>query len=70
MNPEELKKLSDNLTKEDREQLSAEFGVSIGHIYNVLSGQKENDKILLRAVEMIREHRKKLDEASAFVSSL
>lgn len=70
MNQEELKKLSDNLTKEDREQLAADFDVSIGHIYNVLSGQKENDKILLRAVEIVREHRRKLDEASAFVSTL
>lgn len=70
MTTDELKKLRDNLPKNGREILAEKFGCSIGHINNVLTGQKQNKDILIAAAKMASEHLRELEEATRFVQSL
>jgi hypothetical protein len=64
-----LKKLK-RLPKGSRKLLAQEFGVSLGHIYNILSGQKENDYVVLRAVEMLGQFIEKKREAEKFLDGI
>jgi hypothetical protein len=64
-----LKKLK-KLPKGSRKLLAQEFGVSLGHIYNILSGQKENDYVVLRAVEMLGQFIEKKREAEKFLDGI
>lgn len=70
MNKNELKKIRENLPRGGREVLAVRFGCSVGHINNVLSGQRINESILIAAADMIANHKEALQKAAEIVSAL
>lgn len=70
MTKHELQKLRKNLPKGSREVLARQFNCSIGHINNVLTGLRENEPIILAAVNLVSEHKRNIQEAEKFIETL
>lgn len=72
MGSEELKRLRKHLTKEDKQALAVQFGVSYGHIQNILSRprNKRHDRILVVAAKMVEEEMDKINKVNEFVKTL
>ena len=70
MTKDDLKKLRRNLPKGSREILALRFGLSKGYINLVLNGTRNNENILIAAVEIISEHKRNLQKAQDFIESL
>jgi len=66
----DLEKLRKNLPRGSREILAKKFGVSIGHIHNVLTNRRKNDLIILAAIDLVAKQKEQLSEATEFINSL
>ena len=69
MTREDLKKLREALPKGGREKLAEMHNVSVGHINQIMTGNRENEIILLSAVEIVNEHRNKMKEATKYIQT-
>ena len=71
MNKQELKNLRQKLPKGSRERLRVHFKFKhIGTINNILSGQRENEIVILAAAAIVDEHKKKMEQATILAQSL
>jgi hypothetical protein len=70
MDRKDLDKLRRNLPPKAKELLAEQFNVSVGHITQVLLGNRNNELVLIAAAEMAAEHKNKLSKAEEFVQSL
>lgn len=70
MTTEELKKLRKALPKGSKKILAAKFGLSEGHITQILLGNRVNEMVLISATEIIREYFEKRDQALNVIQSL
>jgi ATP:corrinoid adenosyltransferase len=70
MQKDDLKKLRKNLPKGSREILAQKFELSRGYINLILTGVRENDAVLIAAVNLVSEHKKNMHEAEKFIQTL
>lgn len=69
MNKKELFKLRAALPKGSKAVLAEKLGLSEGYINLVLTGYRNNEKVIIAAAEIVSEHRAKLKEATAFIQN-
>ncbi len=70
MDKKDLKKLRMNLPPNGKKMLAEQFGLSPGHITQILLGNRNNVLVLIAAAKLAYEHKTELDEASKFIQSL
>jgi hypothetical protein len=70
MTSKELYKLRAALPKGSRAILAEKFGLTEGYINLVLTGHRNNEKVIIAAAEMVSEHKQKLKEATEFIQTL
>jgi hypothetical protein len=70
MSRDDLKKLRKNLPKGSRETLAAQFGFSRGYIDHILTGVRENEEVIIAAVNLVSEHKKNMEQAQKFIQTL
>jgi hypothetical protein len=72
MNAEELEKVRKNLTKEEKQILSDQFGITYKSLQNILSGYRKRnaEPIFIAAAKLINERKKELNAAARFIQSL
>lgn len=70
MTKEDLKKLNDNLPKSAKTELAQKFGYTKEYIGQILCGLKPHEEVVLAAVELLADYRKRKDEATKFIQSI
>jgi hypothetical protein len=71
MTKEELRKLTRKLPKGSRERLRQQFGFKHrGTVNNILSGQRENELVILAAAAIVDEHLRNMEQATVLAQSL
>ena len=70
MTSKELYRLRAALPKGSKKIIAAKFGVSEGHVTQVLCGHRNNDAIIIEAVNIVSEHMQQLKNAETFIQSL
>lgn len=70
MTSKDLFALRKALPKGSKAIIAQKMGLSEGYINLVLQGHRKNDQVIIAAAEIVSEHKKKLNEAVEFVSSL
>lgn len=70
MTTEDLKKLRKALPKGSKKVLAQKFGLSEGHITQILLGNRVNEMVLISAVEIVKDYFEKRDQAINVIQSL
>ncbi len=70
MNKEDLIKLKNHLPTGARKRIARETGYRKEYIDQIMNGHRNNDTIILKAVEIVSEHKKNMQEATAYIQSL
>lgn len=70
MEKDTLKKIRKNLPKGSIQTIAEKFNLSNGHVSQILRGHRNNNPVLLEAVKIVSEHRKKHDEAIEFLHNI
>jgi len=65
-----LKKLRQNLPQGTKAILAAEFGLTVQSISQILLGNRKNENVILRAVDLVSEHSQRKAKATEFIDSL
>jgi hypothetical protein len=70
MNKQSLANLRKNLSADDRKKLSEKFNLTVDSIGQILLGNRNNDKVIIAAVEIVSEHLEKKQRAEEFLQNL
>ena len=70
MTNKELKKLKDKLPAGYRERLATGVSVSVGTVDKVFAGERQNIKLIKKAIELAKEHQEELSHLSTEIKKL
>lgn len=67
---EEIHKLRGNITDKMRDQLANEFNIKRRSLTNILGGHSNNEEVIIRAAELVLEHRTELERSKQAIDAI
>lgn len=66
---EELQKIKEELPWGSSVKLAEKFNMKKGSVRNILSGLSNNDIVVLAAIDIIKEHKDKMESAKSILAT-